>query len=110
MSQAGSGDAVWLAAAAAAQRESGRRPKARPVGAAVGIRSRALAVPRDRARETVAGDVRARKPNNHSAFEASSDRRGCPFGIDVSQRPASNGQLGDRLGELTDRDLDACRG
>ena len=57
--------------------------------------------------------VCARKPKSSSARDASSCRRGWPFGFDVSQTisPVEAGQLGDELGELADRrSRRRCRG
>ena len=73
-----------------------------------GMRLRVLAIPRDRLREASRSAVRARKPKSFSAREASSERRGCPFGIDVSQTisPSKPVIVGDRLGEISDRGLD----
>ena len=66
-----------------------------------------LAVPGDRALEPSRSGVRASKPNSSRARDASSLRRGWPFGIEVSQvisplKPVSSAI---ELGELPDRDL-----
>ena len=83
-----------------------RRPEAAQRAACAGAAARYQATVRSSPSRS---GVRARKPNSSSARDASSCRRGWPFGIDVSQTisPSKPVTSAIDLGELADRRLDA---
>ena len=72
------------------------------------MRGRLRPIPRDSSLEARRGAPSSRaQPKSSAARDVSSSRRGWPFGIDVSQTisPSKPVEVGDRLGEVADRDL-----